>query len=702
MTKRILVDAVHPEEVRVAVADDTRLIDYEFESTHKKQIKSNIYLGKITRVEPSLQAAFVEYGGNRQGFLPFSEIHYDYYQIPVEDKKKLAQMLEEENDREQEKIDEQEEKAAKSGKVSEENITNDIDKIPAPFSAKDSEDLRRADSLAKEFALEIMGEDYVKENFAAPPVSEEEPEEEALENIDEPTAANSLEFYKKYKIQEVIKRNQVVLIQVVKEERGSKGASLTTYIALAGRYCVFMPNTEKGGGVSRRISSFSERRRIRQIVKSLEMQKGSSIIIRTAGMEKDEGDIKSDYNYLSSMWNNIRKQTLESTAPALIYEESDIVRRSLRDLFKGDVEEVVVEGDEAWKNAENFMEVIAPKQKKALIHHKSYIPIFQKYKIEDRLDELYEPEVKLESGGSIVITPTEALVAIDVNSGKATKERNVEDTAYKTNIEAAKEIARQLRLRDLAGLVVIDFIDMREVRNRKAIERELKDALKSDRAKIQIGRISIFGLLEMSRQRLHSSIVESSSVTCPMCKGIGVTRSEESLALKTLRSIEAHAGKKTVKEINITASRQLVKVLNDTKGGEIKNIEENNSVKVNIVEDPDMLPNQFEVEKPKGSGRKASGSTSNKNPKKDNRDNKDNKGRKSAKKSPKHKKSNDNPDGNINEDFDNSESNKNPDKASVSNIKQAREERKSESSEQGKDDDKASSKLVGLWKKITS
>ncbi len=685
MTKRILVDAVHPEEIRVAVADESRLIEFDFESVEKKQIKSNIYLGKITRVEPSLQAAFVEYGGNRQGFLPFSEIHFDYFQIPIEDKEKLQKTLESERKREdQRQLDMEARENARensgeparetsrdndeeSGGDNDREIPRDNDRepvrergrefnrergrgnsrrnskeavpeqkyvrrrdqnkrdykreepefvIPAPFTKRDLQDLLRAEELAKQFTREIMGEDYYNEKYAVavPAIAEAEPvaveaepvlveaelvEAEPLEmeesSVPEERQLSRMEFYKQYKIQEVIKRNQIVLIQIVKEERGSKGASLTTYLALAGRYCVFMPNTDKGGGVSRRISNFGERRRIRDVIKQLSTPVGTSVIIRTAGMERDLDDIKKDYDYLLSVWDNIRKQTLESTAPSLIYEESDIVKRSLRDMLKGDVSEVLIEGEETFKSAHRFMEIIGPNQLSMLKHYTGDIPVFQKYKIEDRLDELYDTEVKLSSGGSIVITPTEALVSIDVNSGKATKERNVEDTALKTNIEAAREIARQLKLRDLAGLIVIDFIDMREMRNRKSVERELRDALRVDRAKIQLGRISAFGLLEMSRQRLRSSINESSSGKCPMCHGIGVVRTNDSLTLKALRAIEAESGRKSVKEIYLRASHAIAHNMQAQRKKEIEQIEKNDGVKVIIEVDTALLPNQFEI-----------------------------------------------------------------------------------------------------------
>jgi len=541
--------------------------------------------------------------------LPFSEIHFDYYQIPVEDKEKLLKALEAERVREEQR--QQEQDAREAAHHNNENAPINISAnpvgsgVPEGFSEKDIQDLVRAEEIAKQFALEVMGEEYYNEKYGAPKLENEERIEEELEEqtpVSEERRVSSLELYKQYKIQEVIKRNQIVLIQIVKEERGSKGAALTTYLALAGRYCVFMPNTDKGGGVSRRISNYSERRRIRDIIKQLDSPEGTSVIIRTAGMEREFADIKKDHDYLLSVWDNIRKQTLKSTAPSLVYEESDIVKRSLRDMLKADVSEVYIEGEDTFKSAYKFMEIVAPNQLEMLKQYVGKIPIFQKFKIEEKLDELYDTEVKLESGGSIVITPTEALVSIDVNSGKSTRERNVEDTALRTNLEAAREIARHLNQRDLAGLIVIDFIDMREVRNRKAIERELKEALKADKAKIQIGRISAFGLLEMSRQRLRSSLVESSSSKCPMCRGIGVVRTNESLTLKAIRSIEAEAGRRAVKEIFVRASQAIAHNL-EHKRSELSRIEENAGTKIVIEIDVSLLPNQFEISTSKYSSR---------------------------------------------------------------------------------------------------
>lgn len=762
MTKRILVDAAHPEEVRVAVAEDTKLIEFEFETAEKKQIKNNIYLGKITRVEPSLQAAFVEYGGNRQGFLPFSEIHYDYYQIPTEDKQKLKQMLLDEKAKIESLEDEKEEIEAEKEEPKQEESEGKDNKgryngrykknyrnreeieIPEGFDESDKPDLIKAHKLAKIFAYEIMGEEYVDEKFHNK-TKENKEEEQQIEqsseeaNTDKQESAqenkiendaddeqlendnnenyNRSDFYKKYKIQEVIKRNQVVLVQVLKEERGNKGATLSTYVSLAGRYSVLMPNTEKGGGVSRRISSFTERKRIRSVIRSLEVPQGSSIIVRTAGAGKEEDEIKRDYDYIASMWNNIREETMKSTAPCLIYEESDIVRRSIRDLFKGDVEEIVIEGKDHYKNAAKFLESVAPNQKDSIKQHRSKIPIFQKYKIEDRLDELYEHEVKLESGGSIVISPTEALVAIDVNSGKSTKERSVEDTAIKTNIEAANEIARQLKLRDLAGLIVIDFIDMRDIRNRKAVERELKDALKSDRAKIQVGRISAFGLLEMSRQRLHSSLIESSSHTCPMCNGIGVVRSMDSTTLKVIRAIQGESGKKSVGNIVLTSSSDIYREIKK-RISEIKEIEKNDNVNIKLDENVKMLPNQFEIstsDSPaKSNSNKDKRPNLSQNEEQENEENIGNSenyesdnGRKTNNKGKKNYKGRGNKKygnkrGNYKDrknNYQNSSDNQPQEQNDNSNVTSIDAANNSSNKSGGED---KSSKLMGLWKKITS
>jgi len=455
----MLVDGLHAEETRVVIADDDNLIDFDIESSSKKQTKGNLYLAKVTRVEPSLQAAFVEYGSERQGFLPFSEIHPDYYQIPIADKQQLLQEQEAED-------------KALAEKEDKEILEGDGDESEA---GQDAESAAEAEASGE---VEDLGSD--------------EPYEEA------PRRAK----VKRYKIQEVIKKNQIILIQVIKEERGNKGASVTSYISLPGRYCVLMPNSHRGGGVSRKIGDVKERKRLKTVVEGLDIAKGMSIIMRTAGLERTKAEITRDYSYLIKLWNKIRKDTLSSVAPSLVHEEASVVKRSLRDLYNNDFDEVIIAGEETFNLAKDFMKLIMPSHVKKITQYTDPTPLFNQYGVEGLLAGMFDTVVVMQSGGYIVINSTEALISIDVNSGRATGERNVEDTATSINIEAANEIARQLRLRDLAGLVVIDFIDMINHRHRRQVERALKDALKQDRAKIQVGRISAFGLLEMSRQRL--------------------------------------------------------------------------------------------------------------------------------------------------------------------------------------------------------
>ena len=482
MTRSMLIDAAHSEETRIAVVNDRRLEDFDYEAAARTTLKGNIYLGKIARVEASLQAAFVEYGGNRHGFLPFADIHPDYYRLPQEDRQVL---IEEEaaarRDRDLEGGEEEE----------------DADEAEAQANGRDEaqDDRRRANRLRRQ-----------------------------------------------YKIQEVIKRRQIVLVQVSKEERGTKGAALTTYLSLAGRYCVLMPNTGHGGGISRKITNATDRRKLKGIVEGLEVPEGSAVIMRTAGVKRTKTEIKRDYDFLTRTWERIREDTLSSTAPALIYEEADLVKRAIRDIYGRDIEEVLVEGDRAYRNAKDFMKALMPSHAKRVQQYKDQTePLFIAHGIEDQLYDLHTSRVELPSGGYLVIDSTEALVAIDVNSGRSTRERNIEETAVKTNLEAADEVARQLRLRDLAGLIVIDFIDMDDRRNNSQVERRLKDALSNDRARVQVGRISALGLMEMSRQRLRPSILESSTIACPHCNGNGFVRSVESSALQTARAIEQEA-----------------------------------------------------------------------------------------------------------------------------------------------------------------
>jgi len=539
MSKRILIEAVHPEEVRVVVTDGSRLHDFDFESSAKKQIKGNIYLAKVSRVEPSLQAAFVEYGGNRQGFLPFSEIHPDYYQIPSSDKPAEA--------------------AYDDSQGHSENYHDG------------GEHDEHNDDEQRSQEVDVIGE---------------EPHE----------GTKKSNLYRRYKIQEVIKRNQILLVQVIKEERGTKGASLTTYISLAGRYIVLMPNSERQGGVSRRIADNDDRKRLKTIADSFDMPPGTSMIIRTAGLSASKADIKRDYDYLSKLWDGVKDRTLSSQAPAMIHEEGDLVKRTIRDLYDDSIEEIVVEGEKAYENARDFMKTLAPGHSAKVKQYKEGMPIFWKYGVENEIAELYDNKAYLRSGGYIVINSTEALVAIDVNSGRSTRERNVEETATKTNLEAAYEIARQFRLRDLAGLIVIDFIDMMDGRNRRAVERALKDALVADRAKIQVGRISPFGLLEMSRQRLRSSFIESSMVTCSHCNGTGVIRSPESAVVSIIRAIDSEAAKSTTGKIIVNASADISFYLLNKKREDLTAIEQRHNIKIFIEGDENLTGQKFVID----------------------------------------------------------------------------------------------------------
>ena len=482
MSKKMLIDAAHPEETRVVVLNGNRVEDFDFESRAKKQLRGNIYLAKVTRVEPSLQAAFVEYGGNRHGFLAFNEIHPDYYQIPHADREALLREAE---------------------------ADDDEPGLPAPAR------------LGEDGAEELGGDDD--------------------DEMDEEVARRRRRLMRRYKIQEVIKRRQIMLVQVVKEERGNKGAALTTYLSLAGRYCVLMPNTDRGGGISRKITTVTDRKRLRSIVADLDVPEGMGLIVRTAGAKRTKAEIKRDYEYLSRAWTNIRDTTLHSVAPALIYEEEDLVKRAIRDLYDKDIDGIWVEGEAGFREARDFMRMLMPSQAKKIQYYRGAAPLFVAHKIEDHLAQIYSATVPLRSGGYLVINQTEALVAVDVNSGRATKERNIEATALKTNLEAAEETARQLRLRDLAGLIIIDFIDMDEGKNNRAVEKVLKDCLAQDRARIQMGRISSFGLMEISRQRRRTGILEGTTHVCPHCGGAGRVRSVESSALAALRAVEFEA-----------------------------------------------------------------------------------------------------------------------------------------------------------------
>ena len=498
MSKTMLIDAAHPEETRVVVLNGARVEEFDFESRARKQLRGNIYLAKVTRVEPSLQAAFIEYGGNRHGFLAFNEIHPDYYQIPHADREAL--MREAEQDDEPHEVHESHE--------------------PAPAAEEPDSSVEMMESI--DHAEPVGGGD------------DEDERDEQVERL-------RRRLMRRYKIQEVIKRKQIMLVQVVKEERGNKGAALTTYMSLAGRYCVLMPNTDRGGGISRKITTGSDRKRLRDIVNELDVPQGMGLIVRTAGAKRTRAEITRDYDYLARAWSTIRDTTMHSIAPALIYEEEDLVKRAIRDLFDKDVESIQVEGATGFREARTFMRMLMPSQAKKIQLYRGGPPLFMANRVEDHLAQIYSPIVPLRSGGYLVINQTEALVAVDVNSGRATRERNIEATALKTNLEAAEETCRQLRLRDLAGLVVIDFIDMDEGKNNRAVERVMKECLAVDRARIQMGRISAFGLMEISRQRRRSGILEGTTLVCPHCNGAGRIRSVESSALAALRAVEMEA-----------------------------------------------------------------------------------------------------------------------------------------------------------------
>ena len=501
MAKKLLIDAKQPEETRVVLLNGNRIEDFDQETTTKLQNKGNIYLARVTRVEPSLQAAFVEYGGTRHGFLAFSEIHPDYYRIPVEDRKALTEEMLNAED------------------TSLDEISNSqIDKV-----SEHTNDLETNIDNSSELLV----------------VDEKKEKPEIISEEDEASPVNQTKIFKRYKIQEVISKRQILLVQVAKEERGNKGAALTTYISLAGRYCVLMPNTIRGGGVSRKISKIEDRKRLKSIIEEIEMPAGMAVIIRTAGSDRTKAELKKDFSYLQNLWDTIREKTVKSTAPILINEEGNLIKRTIRDLYNSDVSEILVSGETAFNTARSYIKEMVPSQIKRVKNFKdTKNSIFQKYNVEKQLDSMYLPSVKLKSGGYIVINQTEALVAIDVNSGRSTKERNIEETALNTNLEAAEEVARQLKLRDLSGLIVIDFIDMEGYKNQHSVEKKLKEAMSSDRARIQIGRISHFGLLELSRQRLRPSVSENYFSTCGSCGGMGVIRSVESSALKVLRKIE--------------------------------------------------------------------------------------------------------------------------------------------------------------------
>jgi ribonuclease E len=559
MTMRMLIDARHQEETRVAVVKGNRIEEFDFESAEHKQLKGNIYLAKVTRVEPSLQAAFVDYGGNRHGFLAFSEIHPDYYQIPREDREALLRE-EAEHAAEEERL-----RAAEDARYE---------------SRDDREDDRDPEEVDHGYEDEGEEGEASDEDAPAPPESAESaPEENAADEL----RRKRQNLRRRYKIQDVIRRRQVLLVQVVKEERGNKGAALTTYLSLAGRYCVLMPNTSHGGGISRKISNGADRKRLKQIMSDLSLPNSMSCIVRTAGLSRTKTEIKRDFDYLARLWDEIRERTLKSSAPALIYGDSDLIKRAIRDIYNRDIDEVIVEGEEGYKAARAFMKLLMPSHVKRVQNYVDTVPLFQRYGAEDQLAAMYQPVVQLKSGGYLVINPTEALVSIDINSGRSTREHNIEQTAYATNIEAANEIARQLRLRDMAGLVVIDFIDMESNGHIRKVEKAMKEALKNDRARIQVGRISSFGLMEMSRQRLRTGVLEASTRPCPHCEGSGLMRTASSAGLSALRMLEEEAARGRGSRIVLRAGREAAVYVLNKKRGEIGEIESRYGVVVEVL-----------------------------------------------------------------------------------------------------------------------
>ncbi|MEM8804028.1 MAG: Rne/Rng family ribonuclease, partial [Pseudomonadota bacterium] len=637
MAKKMLIDATHAEETRVVVVDGNKVEEFDFESENKRQLAGNIYLAKVTRVEPSLQAAFVDYGGNRHGFLAFSEIHPDYYQIPVADREALMEEERAYAEAQRARDEEEESKPKRSRRgrgrgrskaeavktddavetkdVVEPQIEDDSTDTPS-VSGMETIDLDAGESddvlgtpegsspmeTVSETPVETpsgdeaeeddAGTDEVSSDDAAQPAPEadEDPEADESDDSDEDQAKtgdatakdDSIESVaeeddsddirparkprpRRYKIQEVIKVRQILLVQVVKEERGNKGAALTTYLSLAGRYCVLMPNTARGGGISRKITNAADRKKLKDIATEIDVPQGAGLIVRTAGAKRTKAEIKRDYEYLQRLWEQIRELTLKSIAPAKIYEEGDLIKRSIRDLYNREIDEVLVEGDTGYRIAKDFMKMIMPSHAKNVRRYEDSLPLLARYQVESYLSGMFNPTVQLKSGGYIVIGVTEALVAIDVNSGRATKEGSIEETALKTNLEAAEEVARQLRLRDLAGLIVIDFIDMDERKNNNAVEKRLKEKLKTDRARIQVGRISGFGLLEMSRQRLRPGMLEATTQPCPSCHGTGLIRSDDSMALTILRQIEEEGTRGRTREVLVKCPVNIANFLMNQK-----------------------------------------------------------------------------------------------------------------------------------------
>jgi len=675
MPNKMLIDASHPEETRVVVLRGNRVEEFDFESADKRQLRGNIYLAKVTRVEPSLQAAFVDYGGNRHGFLAFSEIHPDYYQIPVSDRQelleedalahrdeeedgrrrsrrhrrgergeraekrrgdkdeRLAQPAELENagkpeQQQPEGAPEQQPEAKAEGPAEPEHplesgvvaplydLAGDADAAPVEIqnitpvhkTAASGQDHAEPDHTRHRLATDPEGFAIVEDEPPASPeqveaevetrlrekprIEDDEDNDEEDEQIEqiggdamEEVPARPHRARRQYKIQEVIKRRQVLLVQVVKEERGNKGAALTTYLSLAGRYSVLMPNTARGGGISRKITDSTDRQRLKSIAQDLEVPEGMGVILRTAGASRTKAEVKRDFEYLLRMWETVREMTLKSTAPTLVYEEGSLIKRSIRDLYNKDIDEVIVAGDAAYREAKEFMRMLMPSHAKNVHPYRDPQPVFTKLGVEAQLDAMFTNQVTLKSGGYLIINQTEALVAIDVNSGRSTREHDIEDTALRTNLEAADEIARQLRLRDLAGLIVVDFIDMEESRNNRSVERRMKEALKNDRARIQIGRISHFGLLEMSRQRIRTGVLEGSTIICPHCGGSGTVRSTSSIALHVLRVLEDALIKSAAHNIILRTRSEVALYILNQKRANLRDLEQRFGVSITITAD---------------------------------------------------------------------------------------------------------------------
>ena len=682
MAKKMLIDATHAEETRVVVVDGNKVEEFDFESENKRQLAGNIYLAKVTRVEPSLQAAFVDYGGNRHGFLAFSEIHADYYQIPVADREALlaeerayADAMRAEDDRNDEQADEKPRRrrrrkpaAAKAENTDAVETREVADTSDAP-NGMEVVDLSDDTDVEGSSPMELVGETPVEtpetgdDAVVDAPVAEEAPAVEVVAEVavaeetaeegsaEEPAPADAVTSEsdtdaddtpaddtetedeaeddapvqatdkdetiesvadedvqeeirrprkprpRRYKIQEVIKVRQILLVQVVKEERGNKGAALTTYLSLAGRYCVLMPNTARGGGISRKITNPADRKKLKEIATEIDVPQGAGLIVRTAGAQRTKSEIRRDYEYLQRMWEQIRELTLKSIAPAKIYEEGNLIKRSIRDLYNGDIDEVIVDGEAGYRTAKDFMKMIMPTHANNVKRYNEQLPLFARYQVENYLSGMFNPTVQLKSGGYIVIDTTEALVAVDVNSGRATKEGSIEDTALKTNLEAAEEVARQMRLRDLAGLIVIDFIDMDERRNNNAVEKRLKDRLKTDRARIQVGRISGFGLLEMSRQRLRPGMLEATTQPCPSCHGTGLIRSDDNLALTILRALEEEGVRKRSREVLLKAPIAVINYLFNNKREHVAAIESRYGISIRLEADPHLTSPDFTIER---------------------------------------------------------------------------------------------------------